>query len=662
MKTIDRRRRRPVAALALATFLASNTGTLAFTAAPAAPTTSFTNAATALRPNVATFFRNNDLEFTATQFDFCTSTTQQHTARTHSDEMESLPGWLSVPKAYRSHESMRQLQQSMHQSNLFSDLETRKLIYAVEVAAGDDDQLVAGASEFLLILVQMELGYSALVAAAFHYCASVRARRRGGFSSDGRKEMPLVDVPVSEMMLFGEHAVEIAKDGARLKQLELVAAKVTPNTGIRSPNVRDAENLRKLLLSSTTDWRGLAIRCAASLYRLRGLEELNRRGKPQLTRETIRESREALMIYAPLASRLGMRWLKNELENSAFKLLYRRQYRRVQSYELFASMEQVLTKVKSEMTDLLANDSEFSSMVKDFSVTARVKEPYSMWNKMLRHKYNHVLQVPDALALRVVLNARKLSPDEPSQVTQARERALCYYAQKLCMARWKPSVNPRLKDYIEQPKPNGYQSLHYTAQNEEDWTLEIQVRSGQMHQIAEFGLASHWDYKAQQSTTRARQQAGPDAAEARDSRSSDAYVRKVQEWHWQQRTQPKLSSSSPDDHVPSSLGDIWQSKQRQDRIRDRTQRLEPYLNALTETQSDLARDYVFVFLRSDEHPGRVLALPSGACVLDALREGEKAVGCPLVFNPTELVVNGSSTSVTRQLNNGDVLSLPLCVA
>jgi ppGpp synthetase/RelA/SpoT-type nucleotidyltranferase len=656
---MDRRRRRPVAALALATFLASNTGTLAFTAAPAVPTTSSTNAANALRPNVMTFFRNNDHEFTATQFDFGT-TTAQHPARAHSDEMESLPGWLSVPKAYRSHESMRQLQQSMRQSNLFSDLETRKLIYAVEVAAGEDDQLVAGASEFLLILVQMELGYSALVASAFHYCASVRARRRGEFSSGSSEEPPLVDVPVSDMLLFGEHAVEIAKDGARLKQLELVAAKVTPNTGIRSPNARDAENLRKLLLSSTTDWRGLAIRCAASLYRLRGLEELNRRGQPPLTRETIRESREALMIYAPLASRLGMRWLKNELENSAFKLLYRRQYRRVQSYELFESMEEVLTKVKTDMTDLLSNDSEFSSMVKDFSVTARVKEPYSMWNKMLRHTYNHVLQVPDALALRVVLNAKKLSPDEPSQVTRARERALCYYAQKLCMARWKPSVNPRLKDYIEHPKPNGYQSLHYTAQNEEDWTLEIQVRSGQMHQIAEFGLASHWDYKAQQ-TTRARQQPGPEADSA-DSRSTDAYVRKVQEWHWQQRTQPKLSSSSPDDHVPSSLGDIWQSKQRQDRIRDRTQRLEPYLNALTEAQSDLARDYVFVFLRSDEHPGRVLALPSGACVLDALREGEKAVGCPLVFNPKELIVNGASTSVTRQLNNGDVLSLPLCVA
>jgi (p)ppGpp synthase/HD superfamily hydrolase len=580
---------------------------------------------------------------------------------------------------------MSELQSSMQRSHLFSDLETRKLLYAVEVAADDDHQLLAGASEFLLILVQMELGYSALVAAVFHYCASVWARRRGDFHPRSRDEPPLVDVPVNQMLLFGEHAVEIARDAARLKQLELVAAKVTPDAGVRSPNARDADILRKLLLSSTTDWRSLAIRCAASLYRLRGLEELSSRGnlsgrRPKgLTRETIRASREALMIYAPLASRLGMRWLKNELEDSAFKLLYRRQYRRVQSYELFASMEKVLTEVKSEMTELLENDAEFSGMVKDFSVTARVKEPYSMWNKMLRHRYTHVLQVPDALALRIVLNAKKLSNNEPDEVTAARERALCYYAQKLCMDRWRPSSNPRFKDYIDHPKPNGYQSLHYTAQNEEDWTLEIQVRTGQMHQIAEFGLASHWDYKTQQATSSSRVQE-PRGDESSPSSSTDAYLRKVQEWHWQQQRQQRgsarqpqpqqqsrkhLSGPSPygdDDAVPASMGDIWQSKQRFDRIRDRTQRLEPYLNALTEAQSDLARDYVFVFLRSDEHPGRVLALPSGACVLDALREGEKAVGCPLVFNAGELEVNGATTSVTRQLNNGDVLSLPLCMA
>jgi (p)ppGpp synthase/HD superfamily hydrolase len=562
------------------------------------------------------------------------------------------------------------------------------------VAADEDQQLLAGASEFLLILVQMELGYSALVAAAFHYCASVRARRRGDFRPSSREEPPLVDVPINQMLLFGEHAVDVAKDAARLKQLELVAAKVTPDAGVRSPNSRDADILRKLLLSSTADWRGLAIRCAASLYRLRGLEEQSsrdllseRRRRHGLTREAIRAAREALMIYAPLASRLGMRWLKNELENSAFKLLYTRQYRRVQSYELFASMEKVLTEVKSEMTELLENDAEFSGMVEDFSVTARVKEPYSMWKKMVRHRYSHVLQVPDALALRIVLSAKKLSNDEPDEVTRARERALCYYAQKLCMDRWRPSSNPRFKDYIDHPKANGYQSLHYTAQNEEDWTLEIQVRTGQMHQIAEFGLASHWEYKAHQSPSSSPRVQEPQGASSSPS-SNDAYLRKVQEWHWQQkqqqlrqplgaarqpqpyqRQQPPSrkhpSASSPygdDDAVPASMGDIWQSKQRLDRIRDRTQRLEPYLNALTEAQSDLARDFVFVFLRSDEHPGRVLALPSGACVLDALREGEKAVGCPLVFNTRELEVNGATTSVTRRLNNGDVLSLPLCMA
>merc|ERR1712151_639594 len=152
----------------------------------------------------------------------------------------------------------------------------------------------------------------------------------------------------------------------------------------------------------------------------------------------------------------------------------------------------------------------------------------------LKNGYKHVLQVPDAVALRIVLDAKKLSDDEPESVTQARERALCYYAQKLCIERWKPMEgNPRFRNYIDRPKPNGYQSLHYTASTNwggDDWSLEIQVRSSEMHKVAEFGLASHWDYKAQKKVQKSLNDSVQKASML--DLSTDSSLRKLQEWRW----------------------------------------------------------------------------------------------------------------------------------
>ena len=113
------------------------------------------------------------------------------------------------------------------------------------------------------------------------------------------------------------------------------------------------------------------------------------------------------------------------------------------------------------------------------------------------------------------------------------------------------------------------------------------------------------------------------------------------------------------------FSDIWQSRVRADRIRARTQRLEPYIQALTAAQSDLARDYVFVFLKQHDESdtnqsaeGKVLALPAGACVIDALREGERSLGVPLLVGDV-FDLNGVATSVTNRLSNGDVLTVPL---
>jgi len=565
--------------------------------------------------------------------------------------------------------------------SLFTETETMKLSYAIEEAAVLSSssltsiaQLKTGASEFCRILVETtELGLNALIAAAFHYCAT------NGNADLSRQ--PAYTLPQLEALeSFGSsQAVGIARDSARLQKLERVASSAmtsdaaTAEVGTTRRLSRDgAENLRKLLLSETGDWRGLAIRCSAALYRLRKAD-----GLPRET--VVRYGREALFIYAPLASRLGMHRLKNELEGAAFEALYRRQYERVTSISdglstsTMESMLKVLQKVQKEMTNVLSNDSEFSYLVKNFEVSARVKEPYSLWKKMLRNSNEHFLQVPDALALRIVLDAKKLSPDEPATVTRARERALCYYAQKLCTQNWKPlEGNPRFKDYIDAPKANGYQSLHYTAQaqveeGEDDWTMEIQIRSGHMHQVAEFGLASHWDYKESQQKDSSATTPAPAAVQnsSADVDTVDSYLRKVKEWHWQQRfgttsreeAKKSLADSPTSDGIPS-LADTIESKMRVDRIRARTQRLVPYIEALA-AEKTLAREHVFVFVKDKSGDSKVLALKSDACVLDALREGEKNYGYPLRSLDEQLVLNGSPTAVTHKLRNGDVLTVPL---
>lgn len=597
---------------------------------------------------------------------------------------DRLPIWLSIENGDFKDSSIATLSDFMRGS-YFTEKEIRSLIKAIEDAASGDAYKVSGAAEFCLILAEtMEMGLDTLVAAAFHYCSCVLARERA-LTPDAKNNIFSRSslIPHANIPNYGHQVAEIEADARRLKHLEVVAASVFAQSqgllGRVSPNSHDAENLRHLLLTETKDWRSLAIRAAACLYRLRGLLKAN---LSSLTLESIQTSREAFAIYAPLASRLGMHRLKNELESAAFRILYPRQYRAVTSFQrrtgagpkLSESMNCVLEAVKSDIMLLLRSDNEFRKQVADFSVTARVKEPYSMWKKMLRLGYTHVLQVPDALALRVVLDAKK-SKDEPDEIVQARERALCYYAQKLCQSRLAPlEGNPRFKDYIATPKRNGYQSLHYTASTNfdgEDWTLEVQVRSSAMHSVAEFGFASHWDYKASQ-----KKKVAKDVQQSKNvindvDRSSVEYLRSVQKWRWEQHGGKvdfgDLEKWDASSFEPVATANMWHSHGRQTWIRKRTERLKPYIQALTDVQSDLARDHVFVFLtqqlKESENntcivaaEGKVLALPAGACVLDALRETERTLGLTLMRNEG-FALNGIETSVTRQLQNGDILGI-----
>jgi (p)ppGpp synthase/HD superfamily hydrolase len=564
-----------------------------------------------------------------------------------SSSTRSLPIWLSADRSHLAEGNKRELMVFMRNNSFFTETETLKLLQAIEEASAGNDNLAAGAAEFCLLLAEtMEMGLTALAAAAFHYCSCVKSLETNA---------NFVNIPpIPSSTDYGVHMTDIVADAAKLKQLEMVAAKVMQEHGGRvTPDRRDAENLRHLLLTETKDWRSLAIRAGACLYRLRGILA----AKQPLTAEAVRTAREALSIYAHLASRLGMHRLKNELEGAAFQILYSRQHKAVMnrsdSGNKEETMHQVLDNVRDDMRSLLDADPDFASEVEDFEVTSRVKEPYSLWKKMLRMGYTDVLQVPDALALRVILKAKKLSADEPALVTKARERALCYYVQEVCRNRWLPSPsNPRFKDYIKNPKTNGYQSLHYTAQTvwgNQPWSFEVQVRSAEMHFVAEFGIAAHWDYKASQKKVNNGSESIKVTLPDMDH-SSDAYLRNLQKWHWQQHggnMDASLASS-----VEPAMADVWQSKERSSRIRARTERLQPYLQALINAQSDLARN-VFVFYTIDKSDGKVLCLPSGACVLDALRTAERTLGVPV----PAATVNGEETTVTRQLQNGDILEL-----
>jgi len=665
---------------------------------------------------------------------------------------QELPAWLREDKSHLMQENMDKLRAVMlSSSSFFTESEAMKLTYAIREASQHDPQKMAGAAEFCLIMVEtMEMGLSALVAAAFHYCECVDARERSvrssqlGFGGPGNDVDSLSHwefrLPPFEIDSFGEHATKIERDAARLKRLEVVASMVVHNSGnnkkvsLENNNVakKAADNLRNLYTTEAKDWRALAIRGAACLFRLRGILEEQRKKENEglttkLTKEANRVCREAFRIYAPLASRMGMHRLKNELEHAAFQILYRRQHRTYESLlrqtrssesiraaarpegdlsfgepNIGESMEQILAHVKDTMTEFLDNDAVFSASVTNFEVTARVKETYSTWKKMLRDGFDHITQVPDALALRIVLDGKKEDPDESDTVTRARERALCYYAQQLCQTVWRPyEGDPRFKDYIANPKENGYQSLHYTAGtrwNNEDWRMEIQVRTKEMHKVAEFGVASHWNYKANSkpsqrminknqaedvnsapseiasaattsiSSTQQRSDPFGKVTIATKNQSSDDYLRSLQEWHWE-----KQHGSSPVQQTPLVIWDD-ETEELAKRIRARTQRMAPYLEALANEQDDLQRKNVFVFLApqkscapsSDETngyslptEGTVVALPAGASIMDAIRKCALSILPENSFNNNQVIRNGTPASLTSRLQNGDVLSIPM---
>ena len=234
-------------------------------------------------------------------------------------------------------------------------------------------------------------------------------------------------------------------------------------------DVNSALSFRKMLLASIKDVRVLVIKLCDRVHNMMTLDALD-------TDKQIRISKETLVVYAPIAHRLGISKLKNHLEDLSFKYIYSDDYNKIDKY-ITANTQSLTFKLNSfiqKINSMLEKDGLSKS---EFEVFGRVKHYYSIYLKMQR-KGISIEEVLDLLAIRVILK-------DPIE---------CYRALGLMHLQFTPLIS-RFKDYIAVPKENGYKTIHTTIFNEEG-IVEAQIRTNEMHQLAEYGIAAHWLYKS----------------------------------------------------------------------------------------------------------------------------------------------------------------------
>ena len=253
---------------------------------------------------------------------------------------------------------------------------------------------------------------------------------------------------------FGPDVARLVEGVTKISRLDLLA-----------PEARQAENVRKMLLAMVNDVRVVLVKLADRLHNMRTLEYLDSSRQQRIARET-------LDIYAPVANRLGMGLIRGELEDLAFRFLEPEAFLELQ--KKVASKQRVFDKFLVEVQDSIR-----SKMVENgipAEVQARTKRLYSLYLKIQKQQRT-LDQVYDLLAVRVVTDTVKN----------------CYAALGVIHQIWRP-VPGRFKDYIAMPRPNLYQSLH-TSVIHAGQPFEVQIRTQEMHRIAEQGVAAHWKYK-----------------------------------------------------------------------------------------------------------------------------------------------------------------------
>ena len=256
--------------------------------------------------------------------------------------------------------------------------------------------------------------------------------------------------------LFGEDIGRLVEGLTKLKRLDLVTKKA-----------KQAENLRKLLLAISDDVRVLLVKLADRLHNMRTLDHMAADKRARISEET-------MDIYAPLAGRMGMQDMREELEDLSFRHINPEAYETVTKRlaELSGRNEDIVSKIEDELRELLV-----AQGLTDATVKGRQKKPYSVFRKM-QSKSLSFEQLSDVYGFRVFVSEL---PD-------------CYRALGIVHTRWRV-VPGRFKDYISTPKQNDYRSLHTTIAGPSRQRIELQIRTRRMHEIAEFGIAAHALYK-----------------------------------------------------------------------------------------------------------------------------------------------------------------------
>ena len=238
------------------------------------------------------------------------------------------------------------------------------------------------------------------------------------------------------------------------------------NLQLSSTETKQAENFRKLIMATSKDVRVTLVKLADRLHNMRTIRSMRPEKQEQKARET-------MDIYAPLAGRLGMHWLREELEDLAFQVL---------NSEGRQSIIRRFIKLQNETGDVVQQIEadlleETGSAKIDVEVSGRAKKPYSIWRKM-QTKQLSFSRLSDIYGFRVIVE----------------DEADCYKTLGLIHQRWR-AVPGRFKDYISQPKSNGYRSIHTTVSGRNARRVEVQIRTKAMHQVAEKGAAATWSYR-----------------------------------------------------------------------------------------------------------------------------------------------------------------------
>src|SRR5258708_1999258 len=428
------------------------------------------------------------------------------------------------------------------------DLLNRAYVYAMKAhgaqTRASGDPFFSHPLEVAAILTDLKLDDATIVAALLHDTIEDTEATRGDIDS-----------------VFGHEIGALVEGLTKLKRRELV-----------SREAKQAENLRKLLLAISDDVRVLLIKLADRLHNMRTLEFV-----PPASRQRIAE--ETLDIYAPLAGRMGMQEMRNELEDLSFRTL---------DPDAYSVVRQRLDSLAERNRNLIGEiESQLSKDPRENGLTARVygrrKQPFSIWTKMERKSVGFE-QLSDIFGFRVVLN----------------DVEACYRALGVVHTTW-PVVPGRFKDYISTPKQNDYRSIHTTVIGPGNQRVELQIRTREMDQIAEFGIAAHAFYKD-----------GVGSPTELLKRESNAFA-------WLRHTIGILSESANPEEF------------------------------LEHTKLELFHDQVFCFTPK----GKLIALPRHANVIDFAYAVHTHVGTSAV----ECTIHGKLAPLSAELQNGDEVEI-----